>query len=425
MERVADLNWPIYLVCILGMGSINFLVFRRYVFGVLDPWILTLPIEQTIIVGTLAYYTWAGGMLFEHFVYVVIGYLLFVAGLRVFYKKNFRPHRTQTILSAEGLRIAILMLLALLIVNNLAIYYLLGIPTLRSGARTITLYSSLGRGGGVFLYLNISLLILLPILTMKALLVHKQKRLGYVSLLIIILVVLGLGGKTGYLRLLFTFGVSAYYLGRNYKFSIKVPKLAWVALVLVLGWVLYSFVNVAQSGYEASAILAFIRRLVNTAAGPYYYFIRHSYLGFSGLNPLSYHFSQIIPYLGYRDLEAMSLGVNLTLHSDLKFGTPGFGPNPTMYVIGHIAWQRWGVFYCFIIGLILSFIRYQVKTGFIVYVALNTLVGSLTMDGTLLPLYLFYLLVLSPSLCAAAVISGSVRRERKTPGLISKPGMAD
>lgn len=414
---ITGLEWPRFIFCLLVAGGINLFFLRRHLFSIFDPWIMVF-INQTIILGALAYYTWAGEMLPEHFGYVLVGYLFLVLGMRVFCKKGFKPFRTRSLLSRTTLPIAIAILVCILIANNLTIYYRLGIPALRSGARTITLYSTLGRGGGVFLYLNQGLFILLPVLAMKALLSYKQKGLAYLTLFVVTMVLAASGGKSAFLGLFFAFGMSQFYLGRHKKAPVKIPKIAWVFLAILGVVIMYSFVNVVGAGYESSVLRAFIKRMINTAAGPYYYFIRKSYLWFSGLNLLSYHSSQITPYLGVRDLDAINLGVNLTLYSE-GFGTPGFGPNPTLYVIGHIAWGYWGVFYCFILGMILSFVRYRVKAGFIVYVILNLWVDSLLVDGTLMPIYLVDVLALSPLLLVAVVIGGSSQKEASSSGFIA------
>jgi oligosaccharide repeat unit polymerase len=414
--EITNLELSRLVGCLLLSGIINLFFLRKHLFGIFDPWVIVF-IEQTTILGVLAYYTWGGKMLPEHFVYVLFGYLFLILGMHTFYKKRFWPLRSSTLLSSASLPVAISILLCITVANVLVIYYLLGAQAFYRAGRNITLYSTLGRGGGLFYYLNTGLMIFLPVLAMKALLMYKHKRLAYFSLFVLAMVMLGLGGKGGFLRLLFAYGVSMYYLNRHSKKSVEMSKTAWVVVVILGVTVLFSFVGVAEMGYESSAIRAFAKRMMNNAAGPFYYFVRHSYLGFSGLNVLSYHFSQITPYLGFRDLEAIYLGVNLTLRSDEAVGTPGYGPVPSLYVIGHIAWGYAGVFYCFVLGAILSFIRYRLKASFIVYVILNLLAVSLLSDGTLMPLYVLYALVLSPLVLIAVVIVKGSQKQGSVRGL--------
>ncbi len=392
-----------FMFCLVISVSVNFFFLRKHLFGILDPWV-RLFLRQSIIMAVLGYFTWIGMMLLEHFIYVLFCYFFLLLGMQLFYKRDHKVYRVSCVLSSSILPMAIVILLCIIVINNLLIYDLLGIPALLSGSKNLTLYSTLGRGGGVFNYLNTGLLILLPVFVMKELLMYHRKKLAYLALLIIALVLVGLGGKMGFVRLFFAYGMSQYYLNRTKGLSVKMPKIAWVFVGVLMSIIIYSFTNVVEAGYESSVTSAFVKRLIHEAAGPYYYFVGQSYRGYDGLNVLSYHFSQITPYLGFRDLKSINLGVNLTLLSDEAFGTPGFGPNPTLYVIGHIAWGYWSVLYCFILGAILSFVRYRLKASFIVYVILNLLVGSLIVDGTLMSLYLLYALVLSPLVLVAVVI---------------------
>jgi len=401
-----------FILCLAISVSVNFFFLRKHLFGILDPWI-RIFLRQSIIMAVLGYFTWTGMMLPEHFVYVLFCYFFLLLGMQVFYKRGHKAYRVSCLLSSSTLPMAIVILLCILVINNLLIYHLLGIPALLSGPKGLTLYSTLGRGGGVFNYLNTGLLILLPVFTMKLLLTYNRKKLAYASLFILALVLIGLGGKTGFLGLFFAYGVSQYYLNRTQGLPVRMPKIAWVFVGVLALIIVHSFGNVVTEGYESSVILAFVRRVIHEAAGPYYYFVGQSYRGYDGLNVLSYHFSQITPYLGFRDLKSINLGVNLTLLSDEAFGTPGFGPNPTLYVVGHIALGYWGVFYCFTLGAIVSFIRYRLKAGFIVYVLLNLLAVSLLSDGTLMPLFLLYALVLSPLVLVAVVIAKGAQSQNR------------
>lgn len=404
--EITYIQWPLLLTCLSCAGLMSWLLFRRYIFAIFDPWLL-MVLYQSIIIGSMAYYWFTGELKIELFIYLVACYFALAWGIAIFYRRGISQIYSHTILPPRILPFTIFLLLSLLVINNLIIYILLGIPALQDGARTITFYSRLGRGAGAFYYLNTGLLLILPILSMKALVLYRQKRVAYFALFVIALVLVGLGGKTAFLGLFFAYGVAVYYRYITQNIPIRIPKIAWGFLLIALTVVAYTFVNVAQSGYESTMFWAFVRRVINTAAGPYYYFILNAYKGFSGLNLLSYHFSQITPYFGFHDENAIKLGMNLTLFSDQAFGTPGFGPNPTYYVIGHIAFGYAGILYSFFLGALLSFVRYRLRTGFVLYVLFNYMVADLLTDGTLMPLYLFYVLVLSPLIFAANIIANS------------------
>ena len=159
--------------------------------------------------------------------------------------------------------------------------------------------------------------------------------------------------------------------------------------------VLYSFISAVDEGYESNVLLAFTKRLVGTAEGPFYYFVGESSEYINDLNILKYHFAHIIPYFGIPTENEINLGVNITKLSNFNFGSKGFGPNPTFYVIGHIILGKFAFIYAFVMGSILSFIRYKlIRTSFSIYFLLNITAYSLIVDGTLFSMSLFYILII-------------------------------
>jgi hypothetical protein len=223
--------------------------------------------------------------------------------------------------------------------------------------------------------------------------------------MIVLFNMLNAGGKGVYLSLLTSVNLGIYYMHLSKNEQFRIPKFFKLALVLLPFFILSAFIGSVSVGYESNVFLAFIKRLIGSAEGPYYYFVQNSHLQFKGLNLFSYHFSQILPYFGYFDRNAIDLGVNLSLYSDLNFGESGYGPNPTMYVIGHIALGNFGILYCFVIGALLSFLRYRLNSTFIIWVYLNLNAISLIGDGTLMPLDMFYIALLSPILIWSLIIS--------------------
>ena len=187
------------------------------------------------------------------------------------------------------------------------------------------------------------------------------------------------GGKGAYLSLLRAINLGMYYMHLSKNEQFKIPKFFKFALFLLPFFILAAFIGAVNVGYESNVFFAFIKRLIGGAEGPYYYFVQNSYNQFHGLNLFSYHFSQILPYFGFIDKNAIDLGVNLTLYSDLNFGESGHGPNPTMYVIGHIA--------------------------FIIWMYLNLNIISIIGDGTLMPLDMFYITLISPILIWSFIVS--------------------
>ena len=106
------------------------------------------------------------------------------------------------------------------------------------------------------------------------------------------------------------------------------------------------------------------------------------------------------------------IGLLLTEYST-GFSTPGFGPNPQMYGIGHIAWGNWGFVYCFFIGVVLSAIKFRQNRNFVVYALLYTIAPTLIGDGTLFMLFLFYVVLVSPFVLLSYLMYQTSRRDSK------------
>ncbi len=373
--------------------------------SLLDPWILMF-LNQAVIIGVFIYSFFNGDIAVSHFLYIFACWSFFVIGLNSFYRKKVPAVVCRTLLSASATKLALKIYMALFLLNGMTTFYLMGVPFFTAGNRLLVEYAKLGPLFGVLSYLNIGLQIVINLLAIKAWLADGFRRLAFLGFLVVLIFnILNGAGKGAPLEMIMNISLGLYYAKRNYNINIKFPAKLRKFLFLIPLYILFSFSGAVASGYESNVFFAFIRRVIGAAEGPYYYFILNSYTGFHGLNIISYHLSNVAPYLGYIDRNAIDLGLNLTLFSDLHFGTPGFGPNPTIYVIGHIALGNWGVIYCFLIGCILSFFRYKMKTSFFMWMLLNTLAISLLADGTLMPLYLFYILVLSPVIFISVIMT--------------------
>ena len=391
---------------ILILNTIFFLfLFKKHIINILDPWNIII-LNQIIFISVIAYTFYKKEIKEEHFYYCFLSLLSFIIGLNLFYKHKFTIPRQRILLDYNTTKISIYLYSIIFITNGSLIFYFLGIPFFISGNRTISSYSELGSGFGILNYLNWGLQSILSILALKIWLFDKNKKIGItVLVMLVIFNMLNGGGKGAYFSLLMAINLGMYYMHLNTNNEFKIPKFFKFALILLPIFILGAFVGAVNSGYESNVFLAFIKRLIGSAEGPYYYFVQNSNSNFHGLNLFSYHFSQILPYFGYVDRNAIDLGMNLSLYSDLNFGESGRGANPTMYVIGHIALGNFGILYCFIIGAILSFLRYRLKSTFIIWMYLNLNIITLIGDGTLMPLDMFYITLLSPILIWAFIVS--------------------
>ena len=380
-------------------------LFNKHIINILDIWIIVF-LNQIIFTTIITYSYLNNDVKTEHFFYCILSVVSFFFGINLFYKKKIKIENQKILIDYNTTKISIYFYSFLFVINGGLIFYFLGIPLFFSGNRTISNYSELGSGFGILNYLNWGLQSILYILALKIWLFDKKKKLGISVLsMIVIFNMLNAGGKGVYLSLLTSVNLGIYYMHLSKNEQFKIPNFFKFALFLLPFFILSAFVGSVSVGYESNVFLAFIKRLIGSAEGPYYYFVQNSYSQFHGLNLFSYHFSQILPYFGFIDRDAIDLGVNLSLYSDLSFGQAGYGPNPTMYVIGHIALGSFGIIYCFFIGAFLSYLRYRLKSTFIIWVYLNLNAISLIGDGTLMPLDMFYIVLLSPILIWSFVIS--------------------
>jgi hypothetical protein len=384
---------------------------KKHIINILDIWIIIF-INQIIFISVVIYSYTKNEIKSEHFYYCLLSLFSFIIGLNTFYKKKIKIESQRYLIDYNTTKISIYIYSIIFIINGSLIFYYLGIPFFISGNRTISSYSELGSGFGILNYLNWGLQSILNILALKIWLFDKNKKLGIsVLFMLVIFNMLNGGGKGAYLSLLMAINLGMYYMHLSKNEQFKIPAFFKFALFLLPIFILGAFIGAVNVGYESNVFLAFIKRLIGGAEGPYYYFVQNSYLQFHGLNLFSYHFSQILPYFGYIDRNAIDLGVNLSLYSDLNFGESGRGPNPTMYVIGHIALGNFGIIYCFIIGAVLSYVRYRFKSTFIIWMYLNLNIVSIIGDGTLMPLDMFYITLISPILIWSFIVSRLNKKE--------------
>ncbi len=415
---LADFSLETFILS-LGIALFLHVIFiRKLIFSFLDPWLL-LFFNQVMILSVVIYAFLTSNILNQHFIYLIACWFSFVLGLYLF--KNdliVNGYTGKTILTKFVTHFSLKIYFFIFCINGIVIFSLMGIPLFSGQSRTISDYSNMGTGFGLLFYLNWGLQEIIKLLSLKIWLIDKKRNLGLTVLIILCLFNIFNGGSRAvYLDLILYFGLGMFYFKRFKNMTILTPSIIKFSFFLLPFIILFSFISAVNTGYESNVFFALIKRTVGTAEGPFYYFIKNSYAGFSGLNLISYHLSGFLPYFGYIDKNALDLGVNLTAFSDLKFGTAGYGPNPTIYVIGHIAFGSFGFIYCFIIGSLLSFLRYRFKSSFFVWMLFNYLATTLISDGTLMPLSIFYILLISPiflfSLVLKEILTNSINLSLK------------
>jgi len=366
---------------------------KKHMFSIFDFWVFII-LNQSIIVTLFSYLYFTETISFDVFINIILSTIFLILGLNVFYreKKNFNFKKELSI--ERTIKILTLIIVSIYILNTSLSIYLLGVPFISGIRRTISVYSEMGAGFGIIYYLDWGIKLLMTIIIAKLYIMEKT-RLSIMVLSIFMLgLILNTGSRLVYLKL-FLFFIYAIHLSKiKIKFK-NLPRFMRVGIYLLPFIVLFSFFSAVDVGYESNVFLAFTKRLIGTAEGPFYYFVGESSEYINNLNILKYHFAHILPYFGIPTENEINLGVNITKLSNFNFGSKGFGPNPTFYVIGHIFFEKFAFIYAFVMGSILSFIRYRLnKIGFSLYFLLNITVVSVLVDGTLFSMSLFYVLII-------------------------------
>ena len=375
---------------------VTFLIFsllKKHLFSIFDFWVFII-LNQSIIVTLFSYLYFIETISFDILKNIILSTIFLILGLNVFYKKNTFFNFKKELSIERTIKILTLIIVSVYILNTALSIYLLGVPFISGIRRTISVYSEMGTGFGIIYYLDWGIKLLMTIIIAKLFIMEKTRLSIIVLSIFIIGLILNTGSRLVYLQL-FLFFIYAMHLS-NIKIKFKVlPRFMRLGLCLLPFIVLFSFISAVDVGYESNVFFAFAKRLIGTAEGPFYYFVGESSEYIQNINILKYHFAHILPYFGIPTENEISLGVNITKLSNFNFGTKGFGPNPTFYVIGHVLFGKFAFIYAFIMGLILSFIRYRLnKIGFSLYFLLNITVITILVDGTLFFMSLFYVLII-------------------------------
>jgi hypothetical protein len=383
----------LFLVLFLIIGLVMIFALKKHLFSIFDFWGFII-LSETIIVTLFTYLYIVNLLASDLFINIILSTIFLILGLNVFYKKEIFFNFKKELSIERTIKVLTLIIVSIYILNTSLSIYLLGVPFISGIRRTISVYSEMGSGFGIIYYLDWGIKLLMTIIIAKLYIMDKTRLSIMVLSIFMIGLILNTGSRLVYLEL-FLFFIYAIHLS-NIKFKLKnLPRFMRLGIYLLPFIVLFSFISAVGEGYESNVFLAFTKRLIGTAEGPFYYFVGESSEYISDFNILKYHFSQVIPYFGIPAENEINLGVNITELSTFSFGQKGFGPNPTFYVVGHIILGKFAFIYAFIMGSILSFIRYRLnKIGFSLYFLLNITAYTLIADGTLFSMSLFFVLII-------------------------------
>lgn len=386
-------NLSFFFIIFLAVAGILTYFLKKHLFSIFDFWVFII-LNQTIILSLFIYLFYSKAIDIKILSSVLLSATFLILGLNSFSKKKSSFTFKKEPLIERTIKPLTFVIIFIYVANTLVSIFFLGLPFITGVRRTISVYSQLGPGFGIIYYIDWGIKLLMTVLIAK-LYILRKKKLSYLVLAIFVVgLVLNTGSRLVYLQL-FLFFIFAMHLTNesiNLRSLPKFVKIGFYALPIII---LVSFTSAVSAGYEANVFLAFIKRFIGSAEGPFYYYIGDSRTYLENLSIVKYHFAHILPYFGIPTANEINLGVNITKLSSFSFGKEGFGPNPTFYVVGDILFGRFSFIYAYALGAILSIIRYRLnRIGFSLYFLLNISIISILVDGTLFTMSLFYVLML-------------------------------
>jgi len=409
---ISSFDFGLYGLCLAVSALAIFLLCRKAVFHVFDPWIFIF-INQTFTITYAAYAYLQGDLRPSYFLYISFSLLAFFVGLNLFAKWNRSPREVFVIFTPRALSAAIIFVVIYQGLFDLIFILNRGLPILYEGGPTPTMYAG---GFGIVKFVHAGVAMLLPILSWEALYLYRKKKLFFIGMAAVAYPALLMEqGKTGLIGLLFAYVAFIYYYNQILGGKLKVPTklLLWLAAIGAL-YIPYRFyVVVSGTNYEATVLLAIVKRFINTADAIYMYFVLEANRSFrEPLNILSYYTSLLSPYVGYKDDIAQKFALLLHAYA-FGDGDVGYGASPSMQVIGFAAFNYYGVIYCFVVGLLLSIVKFTnvFKSNLLVFLVVYGTVSGFTSDAAQSLYYLSNLMFLIPPIACAFLVAdiGGVR----------------
>ena len=401
-------EWGSYLI-ILPLPLVMLAFYRKFASSIFDPWfpLLFNQVVYAILIGIL--YIQAEINSAE---YVYWNMLSFAFMLPFLIGKN----RSYSAASRVNLFSSAVGHFSVVSVKYLIFYQLLsdfifvinrGIPVFYEYGSDPQIYID---GFGFVKYIHDAMRYILPPLSIVAYYHNSRGRLLFFSIVMCIYpALLFEWSKVGLITIFANYYFSYLIIFGRTKLLIKYTRRAFVLSLL---FVMFMFSLAAARGYGGNGFEAFLIRIVQTIDSAYLYFV----LGGNQFVPsdfsfTGYFFSLISPYFGY-DSKANNIG-HVLLSSAGMNTESGYGPSPPFQIVSHIFFGYYGVFYAFLIGIILVLVRSRLyRSGnvslisfLIIYSFLHVLAG----DASLLLYYTFTFLLLIPPIFCAFITSYFVR----------------
>jgi hypothetical protein len=217
--------------------------------------------------------------------------------------------------------------------------------------------------------------------------------------------------KSGFVFAIFDLGIIAhFYQGALRRKLLSFRLVGTVALLGLLPAVLVLTVVSAASG--ASPLQMVITRLAATGSGTYMYFLldgSDALIRMGLTERLGLYFDTLLSALRFKAWAPLSYsGIVSTYITGVEL--PGFGTNPYPFVAGHFLFGWGGIFYCFGVGALLSFVRTR-RTNLLVFYVANQAGIVFVTDPGITQAQIVALIVISPVFAIVWLIALCQRKE--------------
>ena len=375
MELVAGLNIPLYVLILMTVSFLNYILFKKLTFGSFDPiWIMVMALIFNLTMALYVFFEYKSIKVGD-LVYIITSFLSFVIGTYSIKLFMGRWHGTKEISSALSqqfvttndkafIRIFIYLSTGIMVIAFSIRAYFLGIPIFSADPE----YQKVMMNKGGF---GVVTRIIEPLIYCNLLLLFYARTAGlwrsktiYVYFIIPIMILLSSGSKGSLITIYFAYFFSSTYISlktRVTTISISFKRILPFVLVVLLYSVLVLFlraIGTAEDNAYEFVLKTFLLRFIAYGDGLFYFF-SNNLLNYINYSPLEYIWGYLIVPVGalFRLVDyQITLGLEI---SGIMFGIDNFGPNPTMFVEGLVYFGYiGGVVYCFILGVLFSFVRF-------------------------------------------------------------------
>jgi len=372
MPLLADLDIPLFIGILISVLLLNYFLFRRLLFSLVDPiWFLVI-VNTTVTLALVIYDRAMNDEFFSWTVfYVVVAHIMFIAAARltrVVLTRGLTPSYLQAphVNTVDPRASAWILKTCTLLLFLLAVYYVgTGLPALSSDPELARVMLKKGGGGvmarllNVFAYLSLTLWFYCRL---------RGVRLGFIwsclGILLPLFLLLFVGAKASLLLVYISFFYVSYYVAyetnREFKFPAKYFFIS-AGVVLCVSFVLL-FARAGEAGASDSSLefagIQLLGRIIFSGVGAAHYFST-DIPALAQLGTWDYFYQYVLLPLfaplrifDYEPTVGTILALSMT-------GDDTFGPNPSMYVEGMIYFGPFfGVLYCAVLGVIFSIFRY-------------------------------------------------------------------